>query len=107
MKLSVYSKNPVKLRDEIEDYLKEGGSTWLYVDDYETNVNTTRPVFTHKSPNYKDKAKFVIFAQQDSGRILFNFIDKESVEKESQYIGMLVPLVMNNFRSNFTSISID
>ncbi|UKB81903.1 hypothetical protein LF887_12860 [Chryseobacterium sp. MEBOG06] len=107
MKLLVHSDNPVKLRDAIENYLKSDESIWLYIDDYKTNVGTTRPVFTHKSKNYKDKAKFVVYAQSDSNRVLFYFTDKESSQVEAQYMGMLIPLIMNNFPNNFTSISVE
>ncbi|UKB81629.1 hypothetical protein [Chryseobacterium sp. MEBOG07] len=107
MKLLVHSKNSVKLRNEIENYLKSDESTWLYIDDYETISGTTRPVFTHKSPNYKNKAKFAVYNQPDSDQVLFYFTDKESSKLEAQYMGMLIPLVMNNFPNYFTSISVE
>lgn len=106
MKLVIHSKETTKLREKIENYLKEDAKTWLYIGDHETKSNTIRPVFTHKSENYKDKAKFILLNDIASGCVFIHFIEKESGDKEVQYIGMLVSLMLNNFLSDFSSLTV-
>lgn len=113
MILRIFAKKDIlNLRKKIESFLmSEESETWIFEKNIKTKANTVRPLFTHDSKQYKEKAGIVFLYSEGLKLnepyiyVSFNYINDISVK--SEYLGMITSMLLRKFENeiNFITIS--